>query len=227
MLAGCGRIGFSGASVALGEDAPACAHLRCDGFESGTLTGWDVVNNPNARVVVGTGRAHTGARSVEAESAIEPATGSETAINFAYTFGTGTGIVSARAYVSVDQPLRDYVSVLSMKSADRQNYLVVGGDAFGNWEMTQGDPGAIDHGTTVPALVPGSWTCLELEHTAARVRLFVADTVILDFAPEPATFDAIGFGVTRANTTPYRAYIDDVVISDRHVGCEVTATSGP
>jgi hypothetical protein len=205
-------------------DGPAvgCTGLACDDFESGDLSAWAINRSQSGlTVVLSTAQAHSGTQSVE--TLVPPLTVSGQS---AYVFRTSPpplqGVMAARAFVLAPQPIADFSGVMIFRNA--ASYAILTGDSTRRWTVTEQTTTSmlVDHRSSATA-VQDRWTCVEMNYTfqPPHIELYVDDQRVLDLAavePAPA-YTEVGIGVTRAPIGGFHVFVDDVVIADKHIGC--------
>jgi hypothetical protein len=205
-------------------DGPSvnCADALCDGFESGTLAMWTVSrSDPSLTVAVSTARVHSGTYALDSNVPAQNSSG-QSAYAVRHSAAQTTGALTARVWINAPQAITGFSSVLRFGSQD--TYAIVAGDSQSHWTVTElSSKGLFDH-TSKVATVQDTWTCVELDYTftpTPHMKLYIDDALVIDLdAADPApSYTDVGIGVARAPLGGFRVFADDIVIADKHIGC--------
>jgi hypothetical protein len=199
---------------------PSCVGFFCDGFESGDTSRWTGTSiTPTSTLVVETATAHGGSFGLDgAVPAI--ANGSIAAVVEQFP-AISTGMVAARAWLYLPQPLIHFDSVVTF-FGQPNHYITVDGDDTQHWTVTEnGNAGADHHATAVVA--QNAWLCVEIDYAFSppTIALYLGDVPIIDEAAVDTgpAYTELRVGMTRADAAGARAIADDVVIATQHIGC--------
>ena len=224
-VAGCGRVAFdplTDAGMDTGSAAATCPPFAtfCDGFESGDTSAWSRSDlSPGGTTVASQEQVHSGRFALDATM---PAQSNGAAACVVHTFSPiTTGVIAVREWIYAPVPIIDYDSPLNVYDVFN-HYALVGG-ANPSWVISENNGnGPSNHfGAPVPPI--NTWTCIELNITFSPplFELYVDDQISISTTPvDPSPlYREIDVGVARADIAGYRVIVDDVVMADRHIGC--------
>jgi hypothetical protein len=219
----CGRIDIDPVSV---DAAPSCGTaLFCDGFESGDVSRWtetEIDTDHGATLDVTDALAHSGRFSLDANVPPGPVDGMFSVV-VEQVGQRSTGMLAVRLWVYSATSFGDFDGPLLVHDVSQAHQLLVSGNTSDDWDVSE-QGGATDHPSVIPTAA-GTWTCLELDYTfgsSPMIELDVDGAVVVTAvaADTSAVFDSVDVGVARSAAPGAEMFIDDVVISLAHVGCE-------
>jgi hypothetical protein len=236
-LAGCGRIGFDLTSAAVGDAArdtsapndgplpcPPTAIL-CESFETAPV-GWaSEISGGGVNVSRTTAFAHSGIGALEAQ--VVPSASSGRAALHRVLDGSAAALAT-RLWVYPIEPLQSFDHVLTWFGTPLSRFFALGGDEVANWVFTLGVPPSdfVDHHSTT-AVPVGTWSCVEIVRrlgtmsSGPTVQLYVNDALVLDDPiVENAVYLELYVGLVRGAPVGGHVVIDDLVVSDRTIGCQ-------
>jgi hypothetical protein len=201
------------------DTQPACLGLFCDGFESGDTSRWTAVTmTPTATLSVQTAVVHAGSFALDC-TVPAIANGSLAAVIERFP-AASTGMLAARAWFYLPQPLIHFDSVITLFGTG--HVVTTDADDTQHWTVTENGTTSSDHHSSAVA-VENMWQCVELDYTfaPATIALYLGDVPIVDVPAVDigAAYTEARVGISRADVAGSRAIVDDVVIATAHVGC--------
>jgi hypothetical protein len=233
-LTGGGGSGGAGSAAGAGGST-SCAAIVCDDFESDALATVWVPNTMGGTVSVDTVHAHSGRRALHVHVDAVP----EGAIAEAF-------VAESKSLAVTPAPSSSFVRAYFFLPAvvDQPSTLLAFAQGASPWRglgLAVAPPGALHINSTVmdpatgtdldPGPPIGSWFCVELDLSFSQpqeVRVWLGDEEYTSFnrlqptEPSPGwEFVNLGllFFYPTTSVPALDMWIDDVVIDDKHIGC--------